>query len=92
MALLRPRSERKRIAFRSYTTIECPYNGHQVSFCRGLCEPIEGHGHCGRLAPHAMIGRTQAAIASYKDRLLKSEPLHVEQVLHKEVPAEVTTI
>jgi len=71
MALLRPRSERKRIAFRSYTTIECLYNGHQVSFCRGLCEPIEGHGHCGRLAPHAMIGRTQAAIASYKGRPLK---------------------
>lgn len=71
MALLRPRSERKRIAFRSYTTIECPYNGHQVSFCRGLCEPIESHGHCGRLAPHAMIGRTQAAIARYKDRPLK---------------------
>ena len=68
MALLRPRTERKRIAFRPYTTIECPYNGHQVSFCRGLCEPIEGQGHCGRLAPHAMIGRTQAAIASYKGR------------------------
>ncbi len=71
MALLRPRSERKRIAFRSYTTIECPYNGHQVSFCRGLCEPIEDQGHCGRIAPHAMIGRTQAAIASYKARPVK---------------------
>jgi len=58
MALLRPRGERKRTGFRSYITIQCPYNGHQVSFCRGLCEPIEGHGHCGRLAPHAMIGRT----------------------------------
>ena len=73
MALLRPRTERKRIALRSYTTIECPYNGHQVSFCRGLCEPINGKGHCGRLAPHAMIGRTQAAIASYKARPLKLE-------------------
>jgi hypothetical protein len=74
MALLRPRSERKRTSFRSYITIRCPYNGHQVSFCRGLCEPIEGHGHCGRLAPHAMIGRTQAAIASYKERPLKLGP------------------
>ena len=74
MALLRPRSERKRTAFRSYTIIECPYNGHQVSFCRGLCEPVKGKGHCGRLAPHAMIGRTQAAIASYTNRHLKLGP------------------
>jgi len=71
MGLLRPRSERKRTNFRSYTTIQCPFNGHQVSFCRGLCEPIEGYGHCGRLAAHAMIGRHQAAIASYKARPLK---------------------
>ena len=72
MALLRPRGDRKRISFRSYTTIQCPYNGHQVSFCRGLCEPINGKGHCGRIAPHAMIGRTQAAIASYQARAAKN--------------------
>ena len=71
MALLRPRNDRKRTTFRSYTTIQCPYNGHQVSFCRGLCEPYEGYGHCGRLAAHAMIGRHQAAIISYKARPLK---------------------
>lgn len=71
MGLLRPRGERKRTNFRSYTTIQCPFNGHQVSFCRGLCEPIEGYGHCGRLAAHAMVGRHQAAIASYKNRPLK---------------------
>jgi len=72
MSLLRPKHARKRIAFRSYTIIECPYNGHQVSFCRGLCEPINGKGHCGRIAPHAMIGRHQAAIASYKARAVKT--------------------
>ena len=71
MALLRPKQDRKKTTFRSYTIIECPYNGYQVSFCRGLCEPVEGRGHCGRLAPHAMIGRHQAAIMSYKDRPLK---------------------
>jgi len=41
MSLLRPRGERKRTKFRSYITIQCPYNGHQVSFCRGFCEPVE---------------------------------------------------
>jgi len=70
MSLLRPRSERKRTKFRSYVIIECPYNGYQVSFCRGLCEPIDGYGNCGRIAAHAMIGRHQAAIMSYKAKTL----------------------
>jgi hypothetical protein len=78
MSLLRPKAERKgtRVALRAYTTLLCPFNGHQVSWCRGLCEPINDHGHCGRLAPHLMTDRTQAAIAnfkfSYKNRPLKS--------------------
>ena len=74
MGLLKPKGQRGRTAFRSYTVIRCPYNGHQVSFCRGLCEPVEGHGHCGRIAAHTMIGRHQAAIASYKARPLKDRP------------------
>jgi len=64
MALLRPRSERKRIAFRSYTTIECPFNGHQVSFCRGLCEPINGKGHCGRIAPQRRLRATRKELSN----------------------------
>jgi hypothetical protein len=31
-----------------------------------LCTPIAGKGDCGRPAPHAMVGRTQAAIAAFK--------------------------
>ena len=65
MALLRPRDARKRITVPKYTVLRCPLNGHQVSFCMGLCEPIDGRGVCGRLAPHAMLGKTQRAIAAY---------------------------
>ena len=37
--------------------------------CRGLCTPSpEGDGLCGRLAPHVLIGRTQAAIAEHEER------------------------
>jgi hypothetical protein len=74
MALLRPKSERKKSPrmLRPYTTLRCPFNGHQVSWCRELCEPIGEYGHCGRIATHRMIGRTQAAIASYRDRPLKT--------------------
>lgn len=74
MALLRPKKERKRTrgTLRAYTVLRCPFNGHQVSWCRELCEPIDDHGFCGRLATHNMIDRTQAAIASYRDRPLKT--------------------
>jgi hypothetical protein len=68
MALLRPRDERPdfNTKLRCHTIPRCPLNGHQAGACRGLCEPsIEGDGLCGRLAPHALIGRTQAAIMAH---------------------------
>ncbi len=48
-----------------HSSIVCSVSG-VVSICRGLCEPIEGIGTCGRLAPHAMMGRTQKAIRNHK--------------------------
>ena len=67
MPLLRPKKRSLKAAgLRPYTVLLCPFNGHQVGWCRCLCTPFEGHGTCGRLAPHAMIGRTQAAIAAFK--------------------------
>ena len=70
MALLRPKHDRKRTSIRErpFSTLTCPFNGHQVSWCRQLCEPVDEHGLCGRLAPHAMVGRTQLAIAGYNAR------------------------
>ncbi len=75
MALLRPKDERKRtrIKKRPFTTLNCPFNGHQVTWCRHLCEPFEGLGMCGRTATHDMLGRTQIAILSYQAR--KAGPL-----------------
>ena len=66
MGLLRPRHEGNtvRLGPRTGTVVTCPYNGHQVGWCRGLCTPVEGVGHCGRPAAHAMMGRTQLAIAA----------------------------
>jgi hypothetical protein len=67
MGLLRPKSERATTPFRSSigTVVMCPYNGHQVGWCKGLCTPIAGTGHCGRPAAHALVGRTQLAIAAH---------------------------
>lgn len=68
MSLLRPKAERNRSGHRlpEYRTLACPRYGHRITWCRQLCTPIAGKGDCGRLAPHAMLGRTQAAIAAYK--------------------------
>jgi hypothetical protein len=66
MPLLRPKKRSAKARFRAFTVICCPLNGHQVGWCHRLCTPLDGHGLCGRLAPHAMISRTQAAIAAAK--------------------------
>ena len=74
MALLQPKKERRtgKSRLRAHGALRCPFNGHQVSWCRQLCEPIGDYGFCGRLATHGMKGRTQIAIASYRERPLKT--------------------
>lgn len=46
----------------------CPMVRYRAAWCMSLCEPIRGIGTCGRLAPHAMLGKTQKAILQYKNR------------------------
>ena len=65
----RARSGRK---LRGFTVRRCPMNGFQASWCRELCQPIDGLGTCGRQAPHGLIGRHQAAIAAYQARTADS--------------------
>lgn len=69
MTLLKKTDRRRKSSgLRPYTTVLCPYNGHQVSWCHMLCEPIGETGICGRPAPHAMVGRTQAAIRAWVEQ------------------------
>jgi len=69
MPLLRPINQRNLSGRRlpEYRTLACPKYGHRITWCRQICDPIAGKGDCGRLAPHAMIGKTQAAIAAYNE-------------------------
>jgi hypothetical protein len=61
-----------------HTVLRCPLNGHQVGACRGLCTPSpDGVGLCSRLAPHALVGRTQAAIARHEEE--KEHSLRLRQ-------------
>lgn len=69
MSLLRPKTDRKldRRTFPEYHTLECVAyeRGHGITWCRHICKPIGDLGECGRLAPHAITSKTQAAIAAY---------------------------
>lgn len=51
---------------REFTTLGCPMIHNKASWCRGLCQPYQGRGVCGRLAPHAMRSQIQRAIARHK--------------------------
>ena len=70
MSLLRPKHEREpqRRGLPEYRTLQCVAyeRGHGISWCRNICTPIGDRGDCGRLAPHSIIGKTQAALAAYK--------------------------
>ena len=66
MSLLRPKRSRRK-PMREYTVLHCVAARNQVGWCRGLCSPVDGHGPCGRVAPHALVGRTQRAIAESGD-------------------------
>lgn len=45
-----------------YTYLGCSITRHRAASCRRMCVPIGGIGACGRLAPHSMVSRIQAAI------------------------------
>jgi hypothetical protein len=69
MPLLHPKQDRNPSGRRlpEFLTLACPRYGHRITWCRQICTPIGNKGDCGRLAPHAMIGKTQAAIAAYNE-------------------------
>ncbi len=46
----------------------CPRTKSRSNWCHAHCVPHEGLGDCGRLAPHAMLGRTQLAILAHRRR------------------------
>ncbi|MGD8894500.1 MAG: hypothetical protein PVJ73_00545 [Acidobacteriota bacterium] len=86
--MLRPKEGRPKLGskLRIHTVLRCPLNGHQVGACRGLCTPSpEGDGLCGRLAPHALIGRTQAAIAEHREGRA-GDTLRLRQSLPRRAP------
>lgn len=48
--------------------IGCPLTNNRSSWCNAFCVPVQGLGACGRIAPHALRGRTQRAIDAVERR------------------------
>ncbi len=59
MSLLHPRPT---VKLRATLTIGCTMARGKPGWCRGLCQPVDGIGACGRVAPHALVSRFQQAI------------------------------
>jgi acyl-coenzyme A thioesterase PaaI-like protein len=54
---------------KEYTYLGCPLTHNRSPWCFRMCTPdLEGHGRCGRVAPHALTGRIQAGIQEYNKK------------------------
>lgn len=58
--------KRTRTRVPEYTCLGCPLTKSHSLWCHRLCVPKEGIGYCGRVAPHAVVGRTAEAILRFK--------------------------
>jgi hypothetical protein len=57
--------KRNRTRVPEYTCLGCPMTKSRSLWCHRLCVPKEGIGFCGRVAPHAVVGKTAEAILNY---------------------------
>ena len=62
--------KRERSRIPEYTCLGCPLTKSRSLWCHRMCVPKNGLGVCGRVAPHAVTGRTQQAILRHKLRTL----------------------
>ncbi len=58
--------KREKTRVPEYTCLGCPLTKSHSLWCHRLCTPKNGIGFCGRVAPHAVVGRTQMAILKHK--------------------------
>jgi acyl-coenzyme A thioesterase PaaI-like protein len=64
--------------FKEYTYLGCPLTRNRSAWCYRLCAPDgEGHGRCGRVAPHSIKSYIQLAIEKHNKKLQK---IHFEKL------------
>lgn len=63
---------------REYRYFPCPLTHNRTLWCFRLCAPdADGHGQCGRVAPHSLKGKIQLGIEAHKKELLEA---HLEKL------------
>ena len=64
---------------KEFTYLGCPLTNNRSAWCFRLCVPdVEGHGRCGRLAPHGMKSKIQLGIERHENQ--KQLELHFEKL------------
>lgn len=66
---------------REYTYLGCPLTRNRSPWCFRLCMPdAEGHGECGRVAPHGLKSRIQLGIEAHREKQLEDHRSKLEQM------------
>ena len=65
---------------REYSYLGCPLTRNRTAWCFRLCTPDkEGHGRCGRIAPHSLKSAVQKAIESHNKKQIEQRFKALEQ-------------
>jgi acyl-coenzyme A thioesterase PaaI-like protein len=71
---------RTKKGLREYSYLGCPLTRNRSAWCFRLCAPdAEGHGRCGRIAPHSLKSNLQAAIESHNKKQIERRLRDLEQ-------------
>jgi hypothetical protein len=75
------RTVRTKKGIKKYTYLGCPLTRNRSAWCYRICPPdSEGHGRCGRIAPHSLKSSTQMAILNYKKKKLQEHFTKLENM------------
>jgi len=75
------RTVRTKKGLKEYTYLGCPLTRNRSPWCFRLCIPDgEGHGQCGRVAPHSFKSRIQLGIEKYKQEKLQAHCEKLERM------------
>ena len=65
---------------REYSYLGCPLTRNRTAWCFRMCTPDhEGHGRCGRIAPHSLKSAIQTAIESHNQKQIEQRIKDLEQ-------------
>ena len=81
MAKAETKKVRTSRGLREYTYLGCPNTRNRSAWCFRLCSPdADGHGDCGRVAPHSLRSRIQESIETYDKEQLEAHLGRLERM------------